>query len=515
MREPGYITDVEYTGGYFAHQAPALMCYVAALNGYAAPRVDREFAYCELGCGRGMTSAVLAATHPQARFYACDLNPGHVRYARELAEAGGVGNVTFLERSFAGMLEEELPQFDFITLHGVWSWVPEPVRGEIRAFLKAKLKPSGLAMVSYNAMPGWAPIMPIRRMMHAYADALPGNSIEKVAQAFKYVQHIAENGAAFFATNPAAAGQLKSIGKADPRYVAHEYMTPHGDPFYFPEVAEAMQEIGLAFAGSMHPANNYAEFMVAPQFQSLMQSAPSRTVAETHRDFIANTRFRQDLYAAQPDVPRATPLTLERLEGLAFCLANAPEKLQLAGQSGGVQFDLIGLADAVRATHRVLAQGPSTAKAIHSTLQILKWSAQETARLIQQLVIAGHIVPCPEKRAPGGWHRLSAALLRNALKEKQSATLLVAPGAGGGRYYEIIFATMMEAITQFDEPSAAIESVAGRLTDSGHTLSVKLEGSELRSLSDEEAARHLDALYRVLHDVKSPDRRFLQLIGVL
>jgi hypothetical protein len=62
----GYITDVEYTATSNPHQAPAGLSYIAAINGYAAPRPDEPFAWCELGCGKGLTALLLAAMHPQA-----------------------------------------------------------------------------------------------------------------------------------------------------------------------------------------------------------------------------------------------------------------------------------------------------------------------------------------------------------------------------------------------------------------------------------------------------------------
>ncbi|MBK8063625.1 MAG: hypothetical protein IPK29_05840 [Betaproteobacteria bacterium] len=54
--DPGYLTDVEYTGDFHAHLAPAWLAYIATVNGYAAPRLDGEFTWCDLGCGRGVTA---------------------------------------------------------------------------------------------------------------------------------------------------------------------------------------------------------------------------------------------------------------------------------------------------------------------------------------------------------------------------------------------------------------------------------------------------------------------------
>lgn len=75
-----------------------------------------------------------------------------------------------------------------IVLHGVWSWVPEPVRGEILELIRRRLRPGGLVMVSYNAMPGWAHLSPIRRMMRAHAAEVSGSSLDKARAAYAHVQ---------------------------------------------------------------------------------------------------------------------------------------------------------------------------------------------------------------------------------------------------------------------------------------------------------------------------------------
>jgi SAM-dependent methyltransferase len=506
-----YIRDVEYIDNYYPHQAPALMAYIAALNGYAAPRLDREFTYCELGCGRGLTSIALAALHPKGKFHACDFNEAHVQGANALLAAGKVGNLKVLNRSFGAMLKERLPRFDFITLHGVWSWVPDTVRAEILAFLKARLKPGGLAMVSYNALPGWAHLQPIRHMMQTYAASLPGDSIERARQALSYVRHLAENQAAFFTMNPAAAEHLASIGKADIRYVAHEYMTPHGDPFYFPQVCTAMGGAGLSFAGNMGPEENYAELAVRPALLPLINTAPSRVVLETHRDFIANTRFRRDLYAAAPEMARAPTLTLAALEGLAFSLANLPEHLPLKGSAGAIQYDLTPTAAAVRTVHELLEKGPATAAEIHAALA--PRPEGETVPFLQRLVLVRHLQPCAPP-GPAGWSPLSSALLEAAIREKKHQVSLPGSRSGTLHAFEMPFALVLEASRRLEAPGAAAREAQRRLKDAGYQVNIRSAAGEVSAGSDEKVLEDLLRVESLLRDPASAEARFARLHGV-
>ena len=510
--DAGYLTDVEYTGDFFPHLAPAWLAYVAAINGYRPPPLDR-FAWCELGCGQGVSSLVLAATHPSGEFHACDFNPAHIERAEALRRAGAVDNLRFHARRFGEMLDADLPPFDFIVLHGVYSWVPEAARGEIRAFIGRRLKPGGLVMVSYNAMPGWAHLQPIRRMMRARAASVPGDSLDKARAAFAYLDFLARNRAGYFATLPAAAEHLKQLATRDVRYVAHEYLTPQGDPFWFDEVAQAMATDGLAFAGSMTPADNYRELMVPAAFRGLVDSAATRGELEAHRDVVANTSFRQDLYAAQAPAPMRPKVGLGALGGTAFCLAALPELLPLRRSAGWLQFDLTDQAAAMRAIHARLAGGPASVAALHAAAGT--GSEDETALLVQQLVVSGHLAPCAPVRPPAGWMPVNSALVDAGIREQGQRVPLAGPLTGSASYVETVSAASIEAAVQADDADAAGRQVLARLRRYGHPVDRLGPAGERRPATDEEVAAHAAAVWRSLRDPANPDRRRLHLFGVL
>ena len=394
--ERGYLTDVEYTGDFFAHLAPARLAYIAAVNGFRRPSLDR-FTYCELGCGQGITSLVLAATHPSGEFHACDFNAAHIDAAESLRKAGGVENLQLHARSFSEMLDADLPAFDFIVLHGVYSWVPDEVRGEIREFLRRKLRPGGLVMASYNAMPGWAHLTPIRRMLRTFAADQPGSSLDKARAAYAQVASLARDGAGYFATHPAAAEHVKGLAVHDIRYIAHEYLTPHGDPFWFDEVAQDMAQAGLAFAGSMTAADNYAEISVPAAFVDRIAREPSRVRRESMRDIVANTAFRRDLFvmAAQPAIDMGTGVGIRAFDGLGV----------LAHGSSGVVADVAhARRDPVRpARRRTCRPGNARSPVARSC------DGARASRGDARMRRGRHRVPRPATRGVGPRRRVPAA----------------------------------------------------------------------------------------------------------
>lgn len=507
----GYLADIEYTGEFYDHLAPAWLAYIAAINGFQAPQLDRRFTWCELGCGKGVTALMLAALYPSSEFHACDLNPAHVDYARRLKQTADLGNLQFHAASFGDMVDADIPDFDFIVLHGVYSWVPEAARAEIQAFLRRKLKPGGLAMVSYNAMPGWAHLQPVRHAMQSFAAGASGNSAEKAKFAFARINQLAREGAGYFAANPEAVAHLREIAAQDIRYVAHEYLTLHGDPFHFRELAQAMRGAGLDYAGEMTPENNYLPLMTPRRFHEILAQAPTREELETQRDFIVNTRFRRDLYVARPlqDGQGIMP----NLQAMMFCLVDLPERLSLEVNRGPLQFDLQGQARAIGAIHDLLAQGPATGAEIHAESR--NPTVEETEFLIQQLVVSRHLAPCSPVRPEPGWMTVNAAIVETGLRDRSPRVALACPGTGSVFGCEILQAATIEAIPRGGDVTAAAREVLERVRRHRHPVNRREDSGGARAATDGEVLEFVASAWRVLNDAESSGARFLRQAGIL
>ena len=161
----GYVTSIDYTSGFYPGLSPLSQNFSLLLRGIAPVQLADGFSYCELGCGHGFSTTLLAAANPKGSFWGVDFNPAHVASAERLAAAARVENVTFLEQSFAEVLTASMPRLDFIALHGVWSWISGENRRAIIDFINAKLKPGGVVYISYNALPGWAAHAPLRQLL--------------------------------------------------------------------------------------------------------------------------------------------------------------------------------------------------------------------------------------------------------------------------------------------------------------------------------------------------------------
>src|SRR5215471_16424356 len=81
----GYTTDMPYLRDFKPMLAPAWLDHVALVGGVEPPARRDGFAWCDLGCGQGITALILAATHPRGVFHGIDVEPAHIGHARCLA----------------------------------------------------------------------------------------------------------------------------------------------------------------------------------------------------------------------------------------------------------------------------------------------------------------------------------------------------------------------------------------------------------------------------------------------
>jgi SAM-dependent methyltransferase len=335
----GYVTDVEYSDGFYPAQAPAQMALAATINALETPDTTGAYAYCELGCGRGDTSLVLAALNPRAEFHAVDFHPAHIAHAVARARAARLENITFHELSFqdlVGPAAPPMPMFDFITLHGVWTWVGPEVQAAILAFLRTRLKPGGLVYVGFNALPGWSDVAPIQRLLMELAADSPGRSLVAIERAIHTLERLSGVKALPARFEPAVEQLQKALATGALSYLSHEYFNEHWRPVYHADVARAFAGVKLTYAASTDLLNNFHNMALTDAQRTLLAQIDSPELRETLKDFCGDERFRRDVY-----VRGARRISSAQREGrLAtmrlVLLRPPPELIQIARPDGSI-----------------------------------------------------------------------------------------------------------------------------------------------------------------------------------
>lgn len=102
----------------------------------------------------------------------------------------GLTDIELLHLDILGM-DERFGTFDYVIVHGVYSWVPREVQDRILQICSHCLSEHGVAYVSYNTNPGWRMRGLLRDMMLYHSRKFDDSKI-RVDQARALVEWLAQ-----------------------------------------------------------------------------------------------------------------------------------------------------------------------------------------------------------------------------------------------------------------------------------------------------------------------------------
>ena len=301
----GYVTDIGYTFGYYAELNP-LRARLALLNaGWAAPDMLTQGPACELGMGQGMSVNVHAAASGTP-WCATDFNPSQAAFAQELAGASGVDaqGTRLYDEAFTDFCQRtDLPDFSFIGIHGIWSWISDANRAVLVDFVRRKLRVGGVLYISYNTQPGWAAMAPMRDLLteHAQVMGVPGQGIaHRIDGALDFADRLMACNPHYAQANAQIATRLKRLKGMGRNYLAHEYFNRDWQPMSFASMARWLGPAKLGYACSAHYQDHLPALNFTVAQTAFLQEQNDPMFRETVRDFLINQQFRRDYWIKGP-----------------------------------------------------------------------------------------------------------------------------------------------------------------------------------------------------------------------
>jgi SAM-dependent methyltransferase len=334
-----YVADVPYTRRFFKELTPAWLDFTARICGFEPRPCEGVLQWCELGCGTGVSAALLAGMHAGIHVTAIDMMPEHIAYGEALRREAGIDNITFLALDFAAACARDLPRFDAIVAHGVYTWVDEAAKADLRRFIARHLKPGGFVYLSYNCLPGWAADMPLQHLLSAFAEQAEGGGFARFQAADRHVSALAEAGAHGLRDGPVGRDWARLRETLPEAYFPHEFLVPWR-PIYVTEMRRDMAALGLTPIGSATLRENVDAYVLKPGARAALANLPDPDLRELARDYFLNKTLRRDVFALQPRRVGESALR-DRILETPMMLSQSPETTEytMATAAGTVGFD--------------------------------------------------------------------------------------------------------------------------------------------------------------------------------
>jgi SAM-dependent methyltransferase len=306
-----------YVSNPFPRTQPSHLAAIARLFGLDAVPVG-EARVLELGCASGGNIIPLAARNPRAAFTGVDVSGAQVAAAHARIAHLKLCNIDIRCMSFTEIGAAD-GVFDYIICHGVYSWVAAPLREAILRTCRERLSPRGIALVSYNVLPGWRLLQVLRDcfLLHVAGEPDPRMRAERVRGLLEILR-----------TSPAMAGAYNSILRTEAErllrssddYIAHEFLEETNAPCTFREFVTAAERQGLAFLAEAELPSMILSNYPAETVRAIRDIGRDQLNAtEQYIDIMSGRTFRHSLLIG---AERATQvdrrLSNERMEGLHF-----------------------------------------------------------------------------------------------------------------------------------------------------------------------------------------------------
>ncbi|MBA4188358.1 MAG: hypothetical protein C0467_10175 [Planctomycetaceae bacterium] len=303
--------ELPYDSHPFQQTHPSRLATVATLFGLKPTAVE-ACRVLELGCAAGGNIVSIGELFPNSEFVGVDLSGRQIADGQRVIEAAGLKNVKLIHASITDV-DESYGTFDYIICHGVFSWVPDPVRQKILAICSANLTPNGIAYVSYNTYPGWHMRGMIRDMMQFHSGRFD-NAKQKVEQARALLDFLAQttkNDTGPYGT--LLRQELESLRHQSDNYLYHEHLEEVNDPLYFHQFVDMATRHNLRYLGEARLATMVTTNFSPDVRKAISAVATDQVQMEQYLDFVRNRTFRETLlirheltphWAIQPEAIR-------------------------------------------------------------------------------------------------------------------------------------------------------------------------------------------------------------------
>lgn len=292
--------EVPYPSYAYAYTHPDVMATIARLMGLTTPPVETARVL-ELGSAAGGNIIPMAVAMPQATFLGIDYSAAEIAEGQAALEALHLSNISLRHLDILDVTPE-LGTFDYIIVHGVYSWVPKPVQAKILEICRQNLAPNGVAYVSYNAFPGWHLMGAVRQMMLFHTRDVSNPQL-RAAQARSLVDFLVESvptegnsaGSLFSAYGNFLHYGIERLKSNSDAYVLHDDLEEINEPLYFYQFAEQASQHDLEYLAEADFATVFPNYFPPKVKDQLLKMSRDVVEMEQYMDFLRMRTFRRTL----------------------------------------------------------------------------------------------------------------------------------------------------------------------------------------------------------------------------
>ena len=280
---------------YHSSLNPLYLQYLLTSKGFACP----EFKHClEIGCGSGKSILPHALTNSAISWMGQEFNPSELNKTKRLAKSCSI-QVELNSDSLESLANRtDLPKFDLICLHGVWSWVSPQDQEQIINIVSRHLNDGGIFYISYNCKVGLGNFSPLRNLLNLYNDHKCPRNLDnehKILALSKFLYPIIKLNPSF-AIAQQDFGYFMQEALKNPEPFLSDALNSYWSSDHFADVAARLERADVGFVCSACGTDNLDVVNLTAAQQEFLEPLRGTALYEETRDFIVNRRVRDDIF---------------------------------------------------------------------------------------------------------------------------------------------------------------------------------------------------------------------------
>lgn len=280
----------------------------------------------EVGCGTGINLIPMAYFLPGSHFTGVDLAEASIVEGRAIAAGLGLSNLDFVPMDLS-QIGRALGEFDYIIAHGLYSWIPDDLRDRLFEVCRERLAPQGVALISYNALPGRHVRMMLREMM-LYHTRNCADAGQRIEQARGLLQMVSQ--AQMFPPPwlPMIEEEITEMRSGDDGALFHDDLATVNDAFYVRDFVARAARHSLQYLG-----DSEVQLMFDPK-NTLDWLGDDLIEREQYLDFLHFRRFRHTLLC-RAEAKLQRPAAPTQMDHFLFSASSRRSEGQVQGLNPG------------------------------------------------------------------------------------------------------------------------------------------------------------------------------------
>ncbi len=275
----------------FYETHPAHLESIATLYGLS-PAPSQNANILEIGSSSGGNIIPLAYRYPDSNFIGIDLSKKQIEKGLNFLKTLNLKNIELICEDFENVKLEN-KTFDYIIIHGVFSWILKEKQKALLKFSKEKLSPNGLLYISYNTFPGWYLKLEARDLLLYHLKDLKDKKeiIKKGRELINdFLTELSKS-----KSNKNLLSVFKDLKDMPDWYIFHEFLEVNNEPLYFKDFINLTKEHGFGYLADSDLSTEINSPTQILNLEFLIKLSSKKNKQEQYSDFLNNKLLRRSI----------------------------------------------------------------------------------------------------------------------------------------------------------------------------------------------------------------------------